>query len=63
MAEHFGVRFGLYYDDDQEITEELAPDPFSEEPRSLAHKRRYGMARTTQRPNPPQNKKKDSSGL
>lgn len=61
MPQRFGVRFGMYYDDsDQEIGEEITPDPFSEEPRSLAHKERYKcpkVGNTARRP-----RKKEDNG-
>lgn len=51
MSQRFGVRFGLYYDDyDHEIAEELTPDPFSEEPHSLAHRGRYRREPAGRRP-------------
>lgn len=41
MPQRFGSKFGIYYEDaDQEIAEELVPDPFSEEPHSLPHRGR-----------------------
>ena len=58
MSQRFGVRFGLYYNDyDHEIAEELTPDPFSEEPHSLAHRGRYKADHKTKAR--PQEKKAD----
>lgn len=55
MPQRFGSKFGIYYEDtDQEIAEELAPDPFSEEPHSLPHRRRYRPARGSRRQLPEQ---------